>query len=161
MGEPFIIETSIGIFEIELYHKHAPKACYNFSQLATIGYYNNTIFHRIIKDFMIQGGDPTGTGKGGESVFGGKFQDEITRDLKHVGAGILSMANAGPDSNNSQFFITTKKTPWLDNKHVVFGIIISGFEVVKKIEQIETDDNSKPLKDITISKCGLIYPEKN
>ena len=150
MEEPFIIETSIGRFEIELYYKHAPKTCYNFSQLATIGYYNNTIFHRIIKDFMIQGGDPTGTGKGGESIFGGKFQDEITRDLKHTGAGILSMANSGPNTNGSQFFITLAPTPWLDGKHTIFGRVSSGMKVVQRLGSVSTKENDRPTIDITI-----------
>ena len=94
-------------------HRHTPRTCYNIAALAQAGYYNNTIFHRIIKDFMIQGGDPTGTGRGGESVYGGKFEDEITRNLKHVGAGVLSMANSGPNTNGSQFFVTLKPCPWL------------------------------------------------
>ena len=87
--------------------------------LANAGYYDNITFHRIIRDFMIQGGDPTGTGRGGESFYGGKFEDEISRNLKHTGAGILSMANSGPNTNGSQFFITLKSTPWLDGKHTI------------------------------------------
>ena len=101
---------------IELYHRHCPRTCYNIAALAHAGYYNNTTFHRIIRDFMIQGGDPTGTGRGGESIYGGKFEDEISRNLKHTGAGILSMANSGPNTNGSQFFITLKSTPcWMGN----------------------------------------------
>merc|ERR1719243_573126 len=91
--------TSMGNIELELYWQHAPKTVHNFVELARKGYYDNVIFHRIIKDFMIQGGDPTGTGKGGESIYGGKFQDEIKRELKHTGAGVVSMANAGPNTN--------------------------------------------------------------
>ena len=158
----------IGRITFQLFDEEVPITCKNFRYLCSLGLfkkekpsYQDTHFHRVIKDFMIQGGDITrGDGTGGYSIYGEHFADE-NFNLTHNQPGMLSMANAGPDSNNSQFFITTKKTPWLDNKHVVFGIIISGFEVVKKIEQIETDDNSKPLKDITISKCGLIYPEKN
>ncbi|KAF1323926.1 Lrr-containing protein, partial [Globisporangium splendens] len=96
-----VVETTVGMFTVELYYEHAPKTCWNFAELARRGYYNNTIFHRIIKDFMIQGGDPTGTGRGGESVYGGKFEDEISKELKHTGAGVLSMANAGPNTNGS------------------------------------------------------------
>ena len=93
----------------------------NFLELANRGYYNNVTFHRIIKDFMIQGGDPTGTGRGGKSIYGDKFEDEITKQLKHTGAGILSMANSGPNTNGSQFFVTLAPTPWLDGKHTIFG----------------------------------------
>jgi hypothetical protein len=96
------IKTTMGAFTVELYHVEAPKTCRNFTELARKGYYDGTIFHRIIRNFMIQGGDPTGTGRGGESMYGGKFEDEITRGLKHTGAGILSMANAGPNTNGSQ-----------------------------------------------------------
>lgn len=92
-------DTSIGTFVIELYYKHAPRTCYNMAALAEAGYYDGTIFHRVIRDFMVQGGDPTGTGRGGESIYGGKFQDEITRNLKHTGAGVVSMANSGPNTN--------------------------------------------------------------
>ena len=95
----------------------------NFLELANRGYYNGVTFHRIIKDFMIQGGDPTGTGRGGKSIYGDKFEDEITKQLKHTGAGILSMANSGPNTNGSQFFITLAPTPWLDGKHTVFGML--------------------------------------
>ena len=104
--------------------RHTPRSCYNIAALADAGYYNNTTFHRIIKGFMIQGGDPTGTGRGGESVYGGKFEDEITRNLKHVGAGVVSMANSGPNTNGSQYFITLKPCPWLDGKHTVFGKVV-------------------------------------
>ena len=100
------LNTTIGPITVELYYKHAPKTTQNFFELAKSGYYNNVPFHRIISDFMIQGGDPTGTGRGGQSIFGAKFADEITRELKHTGAGILSSANSGPNTNGSQFFIT-------------------------------------------------------
>ena len=93
------LETSMGSITIELYTKHAPKTCKNFAELARRGYYDGIIFHRVIKDFMIQGGDPTGTGRGGESIYGKKFEDEFTRELKHTGAGILSMANSGPNTS--------------------------------------------------------------
>jgi len=96
------IDTSMGSFTVELYYKHAPRTVKNFVGLSEKGYYDGTLLHRIIRDFMIQGGDPTGTGRGGQSIYGGKFEDEITRELKHTGAGILSMANAGPNTNGSQ-----------------------------------------------------------
>lgn len=99
-------QTSVGTFCVELYHRHTPRTCYNLAALAHKKYYDGTIFHRIVRDFMVQGGDPTGTGRGGESVYGGKFEDEITRNLKHTGAGVVAMANAGPNTNGSQFYIT-------------------------------------------------------
>eukprot|EP01080_Neovahlkampfia_damariscottae_P009362 gene9362-1573_t len=144
------LTTSVGEIEIELYYEHAPKTCYNFGALAENGYYDNTIFHRVIKDFMIQGGDPTGTGKGGKSIYGSKFEDETTKELKHVGAGILSMANSGPNTNGSQFFITLAPTPWLDGKHTIFGRVKNGMSIVKKIGLVPTEENDKPKHDIKI-----------
>jgi peptidyl-prolyl cis-trans isomerase-like 1 len=128
--------------------------------LAETGYYDNTIFHRIIRDFMVQGGDPTGTGRGGESVYGGKFEDEITRNLKHTGAGIVSMANAGANTNGSQFFITLKPTPFLDGKHTVFGRIYSGMSVVQRMGLVATDQDDRPKNQIIIhsAKAYRGYP---
>uniref|UniRef100_A0A7R9WXA2 Peptidyl-prolyl cis-trans isomerase n=1 Tax=Craspedostauros australis TaxID=1486917 RepID=A0A7R9WXA2_9STRA len=146
-------DTSVGSFVIELYHKHAPRACYNVAGLAHEGYYDNTVFHRVIRDFMIQGGDPTGTGRGGESIYGGKFEDEITRNLKHTGAGVVSMANAGPNTNGSQFFVTLKPTPWLDGKHTIFGRIYSGMAVIQRMGLVATDKQDKPNNPITIHKA--------
>jgi cyclophilin family peptidyl-prolyl cis-trans isomerase len=120
--------------------------------LAHAGYYNGTIFHRIVRDFMIQGGDPTGTGRGGESIYQGKFEDEISRNLKHTGAGIVSMANSGPNTNGSQFFINLKPTPWLDGKHTVFGRIYSGMSVIQRMGMVATDDD-RPKHPITIHKA--------
>ena len=143
---PFVVfETSVGVFVVELYTRHAQNTCYNFSELARAGYYNRTVFHRVIKDFMVQGGDPTGTGRGGESVFGGKFGDEITRELKHVGAGVLAMANSGPNTNGSQFYLTLAPAPWLDGKHTVFGRVCSGMGTVKKLGLVPIDGNDRPL----------------
>lgn len=122
-------------------------------ELVRRGYYNNTKFHRVIRDFMIQGGDPTGTGKGGQSIYGAHFDDEINDDLKHTGAGILSMANAGPDTNGSQFFITLAPTQWLDGKHTIFGRVQSGMQIVKRIGLIECDRNDTPVDDIRIVKA--------
>eukprot|EP00559_Dactyliosolen_fragilissimus_P000519 CAMPEP_0184863750 /NCGR_PEP_ID=MMETSP0580-20130426/12288_1 /TAXON_ID=1118495 /ORGANISM="Dactyliosolen fragilissimus" /LENGTH=146 /DNA_ID=CAMNT_0027362257 /DNA_START=103 /DNA_END=543 /DNA_ORIENTATION=+ len=121
--------------------------------LAEAGYYDGTIFHRIIRDFMIQGGDPTGTGRGGESVYGGKFEDEITRNLKHTGAGVVSMANAGPNTNGSQFFVTLKTTPFLDGKHTIFGRIYSGMGVIERMGMVGTDDSDRPKSDIVIHQA--------
>lgn len=111
MAQNVLIETSMGAITVELYTTHAPKTCTNFSTLASRGYFNGTVFHRIIPNFMIQGGDPTGTGRGGSSIYGEKFEDEISNSLKHTGAGVLSMANSGPNTNGSQFFITLAPTP--------------------------------------------------
>ena len=161
-------DTYIGKIVFQLFDEDVPKTCKNFRYLCSTGIlnknkpsYQDTLFHRVIKDFMIQGGDITrGDGTGGYSVYGEQFDDE-NFNLTHNQPGMLSMANSGPNTNNSQFFITFKKTPWLDNKHVVFGIITSGFDVLKKIESYETDDKDRPVEDIIIKKCGLIFPEKN
>ena len=155
-----------GRIVFQLFDEEVPKTCKNFRYLCTHSLfkknkpsYQDTSFHRVIKDFMLQGGDITrGDGTGGYSMYGEQFNDE-NFELTHNQPGMLSMANSGPDTNNSQFFITTKKTPWLDNKHVVFGIILSGFDIVKKIENLETDDKDKPIQTVTISKCGLVLPE--
>eukprot|EP01038_Epipyxis_sp_PR26KG_P010344 gene10344-13897_t len=145
----------MGTFTVELYKLHAPKTCFNFAELVKIGYYNDVVFHRIIRDFMIQGGDPTGTGRGGESIFGGKFEDELTKELKHTGAGILSMANSGPNTNGSQFFITLAPTPWLDGKHTIFGRVASGMQIIQNIGSIACDGNNKPIAEVKIIKAKL------
>jgi cyclophilin family peptidyl-prolyl cis-trans isomerase len=152
-----IIKTNMGTIEIELFADQTPKTVENFVGLAEKGYYNGVIFHRVIKNFMIQGGDPTGTGRGGASFWGGKFEDEFVSDLKHDSPGILSMANAGPNTNGSQFFITLVATPWLDGKHTVFGKIIDGMDVVKAIGEVKTAAGDKPInaivmEDVTIEK---------
>lgn len=147
------IKTSMGTFQVELYQKHAPKTCKNFLDLARKGYYDGTVFHRIIRSFMIQGGDPTGTGRGGSSIYGGKFEDEITRDLKHTGAGVLSMANSGPNTNGSQFFFTTAPTPWLDGKHTIFGRVCSGMDVIKRLDNVQTDKTDKPISEVKILRA--------
>ena len=141
-----VLETSIGNITIELYSTHAPRACKNFSELARTGYYDSTKFHRVIKNFIAQGGDPSGTGRGGTSIYGGTFEDEITRELKHVGAGVVSMANG------SQFFVTLAPAPWLDGKHPIFG----GMGTVRKLGLVACDSNDAPLDDITILRA---YPK--
>ena len=117
------------------------------------------LHYLVIKDFMIQGGDPTGTGRGGESIFGGKFSDEIRRELKHTGAGILSMANAGPNTNGSQFFITLAPTPWLDGKHTIFGRISDGMSVVQRIGNVQTEKDDSPSSRISILRTNVKYSE--
>lgn len=151
LGAPTVtLHTTHGDVTLELYYKHAPKTCQNFFELARRGYYDGVVFHRVIADFMIQGGDPTGTGRGGESVFGGKFEDEISKGLRHCGAGILVMANSGPNTNKSQFFITLAATPWLDGKHAIFGRVESGMSVVRAIGAVKVDKNDRPLKEVKI-----------
>ncbi|MBY0540804.1 MAG: peptidylprolyl isomerase [Campylobacterales bacterium] len=148
-----IVETSKGNIKIELRADMAPKAVENFVTHSKNGYYNGLIFHRVIKDFMIQGGDPTGTGAGGESIWGGKFKDEFAPNAVFDKAGILAMANAGPNTNASQFFITTVPTYWLNGRHTIFGYVKEGFDVVKKIEAIPTTskyEGNKPLEDVKI-----------
>jgi len=144
-----VLNTSLGDITLELYGDVAPRTVHNFVTLAQYQYYDGTIFHRVIADFMVQGGDPTGTGRGGESVYGGKFEDEISPKLKHTGAGILSMANSGPDTNGSQFFITLAPCPWLDGKHTIFGRVKSGMGVIQKMNRCPTK-NDKPLADIVL-----------
>lgn len=147
------LETSKGNIKIELRADLAPKAVENFVTHSKNGYYNGQIFHRVIKDFMIQGGDPTGTGAGGESIWGGKFKDEFAPNAVFDKAGILAMANAGPNTNASQFFITTVPTYWLNGRHTIFGYVKEGFDVVKKIESVPTNgryEGNKPLEDVKI-----------
>lgn len=135
-----VIHTDLGEIKIQLFADLVPTTVNNFVFLAREGYYNGTIFHRVIKDFMAQSGDPTGSGMGGP---GYKFRDEFHPKLKHDKPGILSMANAGPNTNGSQFFITFVPTPWLDNKHAVFGEVIEGMDVVLKIPERDPRYNTK------------------
>ena len=153
MANPIaVFETSKGNFEIELFADKAPKTAQNFINLVKKGFYDGLIFHRVIDSFMIQGGDPQGTGIGGP---GYTIPDEFHKDLKHDSEGILSMANAGPNTGGSQFFITLAKTPWLDGHHAVFGKVIQGMDVVKKIGKVECDLQDRPLEDVVIKKITI------
>jgi peptidyl-prolyl cis-trans isomerase-like 1 len=160
-----IIKTNMGIIEIELFADKTPKTVENFVGLAEKGYYNGVVFHRVIKKFMIQGGDPTGTGRGGASFWGGKFEDEFVSELKHDIPGMLSMANSGPNTNGSQFFITLIATPWLDGKHTVFGKVINGMDVVYAIGEVKTAAGDRPvnevvMEEVTIEKRAVANPEE-
>lgn len=156
-GEQIVVmDTGKGTIKIQLFPDFAPKAVENFKGLVDKGYYNGLIFHRVIPDFMIQGGDPLGNGLGGESLWGGKFEDEFSPNLKNL-RGALSMANSGPNSNGSQFFIVQKEggTPWLDGHHTVFGQVFEGMDVVDAIANVPRDANDKPLEDVVMKKVSL------
>jgi cyclophilin family peptidyl-prolyl cis-trans isomerase len=145
------METNHGSIRLELFDEDAPKTVDNFTKLARDGFYNGVIFHRIIPDFMIQGGDPTGTGSGGP---GYQFEDEFNEN--RVERGALAMANAGPNTNGSQFFIVTAEAcPWLDGKHTVFGRVVSGMEVVDAIERVETAANDRPVNEVRIESISV------
>lgn len=155
------INTTMGDIEIQLFPDKTPKTVENFVGLAGKNYYDGIIFHRVIDDFMIQGGDPTGSGSGGQSYFGGSFEDEFHPDLKHNEPGILSMANAGPNTNGSQFFITLVPTPWLDGKHSIFGKVIEGMDVVETIGKVATTKPfDKPVKDIVMKEVKIVKKDK-
>jgi peptidyl-prolyl cis-trans isomerase A (cyclophilin A) len=145
-------ETNLGSFSVELFEDKAPKTTKNFIDLAEKGFYDGVIFHRVIKDFMIQGGDPDGTGRGGP---GYNIPDEFHSELTHGGAGILSMANAGPNTGGSQFFITLAATPWLDGKHAVFGAVSEGMDVVEAIGTTATARGDKPLEDVVMKSVKI------
>jgi len=160
-------DTTEGQIVCRLFEKEAPKTVANFIELAegkrewthpvsrkksTDRLYDGTIFHRVIPDFMIQGGDPEGTGRGGP---GYKFADEFHPDLKHSRHGFLSMANAGPNTNGSQFFVTVAATPWLDNKHSIFGEVVEGYEVVKKISEVPRSRQDRPLTDVRVNSVTI------
>src|SRR6266542_4238982 len=145
------LQTNHGAIAVELFDDDAPKTVENFLKLARDGFYNGVVFHRVIPDFMIQGGDPTGTGTGGP---GYTFEDEINEHK--VVRGALAMANAGPDTNGSQFFVVTAEaTPWLDGKHTVFGRVTSGLDVVDSISAVDTDANDKPRDPVVIERVEL------
>ena len=176
------VHTNQGDFTLELFPEVAPKTVENFVTHAKNGYYDGVIFHRVIEDFMIQGGDPTGTGMGGESIYGRTFEDEFSREAFNL-YGTLSMANAGPNTNGSQFFIVTAKqvpaqmlkqlkdggwteeiveeyakvggTPWLDHRHTVSGRVVEGMDVVLKIEGVERNAQDRPLEDVVIESMDV------
>lgn len=150
-----VLETNQGNIEIKLMPDVAPKACENFTKLVEKGYYDGLIFHRVIKGFMIQGGDPTGTGMGGQSVWGKPFKDEFNDKAKFDSPGILAMANSGPNTNGSQFFITTADTSWLNMRHTIFGKVVSGYDVVEKIENTATRPGDKPVAEQKIVKAYM------
>ncbi len=176
------LHTNKGDISLALFEEEAPLTVKNFIDLAKTGYYDDVIFHRVIKDFMIQGGDPTGTGMGGESIYGESFADEFSRELFNL-YGALSMANAGPNTNGSQFFIVTAKevpaqmmgqmepagypepiieaygenggTPWLDHRHTVFGHVVDGMETVEAIQEVAVNANDKPTEDVIIESVTV------
>ncbi|MEG1602717.1 MAG: peptidylprolyl isomerase [Cloacibacillus sp.] len=150
--EVAVFDTNYGTFKIELYNDLAPKTVKNFVDLAKKGYYNGLSFHRVIDQFMIQGGDPKGNGTGGPGYV---IPDEFGKGLKHDKPGILSMANAGPNTGGSQFFITLVPTPWLDGKHAIFGHVVSGMDVVEKIGKVDTDSMDRPLKKVIVEKVVI------
>lgn len=150
-----VIKTNMGTIELELFAKETPKTVENFVGLANKGYYNGVIFHRVIDGFMIQGGDPTGTGRGGESIWGKRFNDEIVKDLVFDSEGILAMANAGPNTNGSQFFITLAPTKWLNGNHTIFGKVINGMEVVRAIGKVAKGPQDRPLKDVVMENVTI------
>jgi peptidylprolyl isomerase len=149
------LHTNQGDIRIKLFPEHAPKTVENFIGLAKKGYYDGIIFHRVITEFMIQGGDPTGTGRGGQSLWGKPFEDECSPELRFNKRGLLAMANAGPNTNGSQFFITTAMTPWLDGRHTIFGEVIEGYEVVEKIERTPTGRDDSPVDKQVIQKITI------
>ena len=150
-----ILETNQGNIELELYPDIAPKAVKNFIELSKKGYYDGVIFHRVIKGFMIQGGDPTGTGRGGESIYGDVFENEHKPNVVFDKPGFLAMANRGPNTNGSQFFITTLPTPHLNGGYTIFGKVVKGFDVVQKIENTKVGRGSRPVSDQVIKKAYL------
>lgn len=148
-----VFETNLGKFELTLMPEIAPKTCENFIGHVQNHYYDGVVFHRVIKSFMIQGGDPTGTGRGGTSIWGKTFEDECSPQVKFDKPGLLAMANAGKNTNGSQFFITTASTPWLHMKHTIFGSVTQGYDIVKKIEMSPTNGQDQPIEKVVILKA--------
>ncbi|KAK3648835.1 hypothetical protein LTR56_007275 [Elasticomyces elasticus] len=145
-----VLHTTLGDITIALYKDQTPRTCKNFAELARTGKYDNVIFHRII------GGDPTGTGRGGASIYGAKFEDEFVSSLKHEDKGTLSMANSGPGTNGSQFFITLGPTPHLNGKHTVFGHVAQGMDVVDKLGSVRTGSGDRPVSEVKIERCDVV-----
>lgn len=155
-SEPIVVlETNQGNIELKLFCEVAPKACENFLGLVKKGYYDGTVFHRVIKKFMIQGGDPTATGTGGNSLSGKSFEDEVQPGVGFDKPGILAMANAGPNTNGSQFFITVVPTPWLNMHHTIFGEVVAGYDIVEKISNVPVGPGDKPLQEQKIVRAYI------
>jgi peptidyl-prolyl cis-trans isomerase A (cyclophilin A) len=152
MNRTASFKTSMGNFDVELFEDKAPKTTANFISLSNKGFYNGLIFHRVISGFMIQGGCPDGTGRGGP---GHTIPDEFHKDLNHTDKGILSMANAGPNTGGSQFFISLAPTKWLDGKHAVFGNVSKGMDVVDRIGKVKTDRNDRPITEVKIESIAI------
>jgi cyclophilin family peptidyl-prolyl cis-trans isomerase len=153
MANPTVaFDTSHGTFRVELFQDRAPKTADNFRTLVEKGFYDGLVFHRVIEDFMIQGGCPEGTGRGGP---GYSIPCEFHPELRHTGPGVLSMANAGPNTGGSQFFITLAATPWLDDRHAVFGKVIEGMDVVSTIGKLPTARGDRPVDDVTLAKVRM------
>jgi cyclophilin family peptidyl-prolyl cis-trans isomerase len=146
------IDTNHGTITAEMFSDQAPKTAGNFIDLAKKGFYDGVVFHRVIEGFMIQGGDPTGTGRGGP---GYTIEDEFAPGLAHTQAGLFSMANAGPNTGGSQFFITLAATPWLDGKHAIFGKVTAGMDVVEAIGNVATSPGDRPLDDVVMNKVSV------
>lgn len=150
-----VLETNQGTVTVKLFPEVAPKACENFLGLVKKGYYDGITFHRVIKNFMIQGGDPTGTGGGGQSFFGGTFEDEVRPEVQFDKPGVLAMANSGPSTNGSQFFITVVPTPWLNMRHTIFGEVVEGLDIVKKISEVPVGALDKPTQTQKIIRATV------
>ncbi|OQX74000.1 MAG: peptidylprolyl isomerase [Campylobacteraceae bacterium 4484_4] len=151
-----LLKTNQGDIVVELWPDVAPKAVQNFIVHAESGYYNGTIFHRVIKGFMIQGGDPTGTGRGGDSIWGGVFENEYKPNIVFDKPGLLAMANRGPNTNASQFFITVAPTPWLNGGYTIFGKVVKGFDVVQKINHVKTGSYDRPMEKQVIIEAKIL-----
>ena len=149
------IHTNLGPLKVELYFDLVPTASENFLKLSASGYYDGVTFHRCMAGFMIQCGDPTGTGKGGESVWSGTFADEISTQLSHDQRGVLSMANNGPDTNGSQFFFTYAPQRHLDGKYTIFGQIVDGFDTLEATEEVKVKKKNRPIEDIIILRIEI------
>ncbi|TVU12834.1 hypothetical protein EJB05_46497 [Eragrostis curvula] len=149
------LHTNLGDIKCEVFCDQVPRTAENFLALCASGYYDGTVFHRNIKGFMIQGGDPTGTGKGGTSIWGTKFADEFRESLKHNARGIMSMANSGPNTNGSQFFITYAKQPHLNGHYTIFAKVIHGFEVLDLMEKTQTGPGDRPLAEIRLNRVTI------
>ena len=155
LGSSAVLRTTAGDVHVKLFPAETPRTIENFCGHARSGYYDNVIFHRVIPGFMIQTGDPLGDGTGGESIWGGEFEDEIRRDLRHDRPFTVSMANAGPGTNGSQFFITTVPTRWLDGKHTVFGRVTKGMDICSAIEAVKIDELDRPLVEVKILSIDI------